>query len=255
MRALMRGVPASFPDALASAAPASPIDVALARAQHAAYRAALEAAGATVTLLPADEACPDCCFVEDTAVVAGGAALVTRPGAASRRAEVAAVAAALAPVLELVRMTEPATLDGGDCMRLGSTIYVGRSARTNAAGIARLEAVFAPRGIAVVAVELPASVLHLKCVCSPLGDDRLLLARDTLPASTFPRADILWVPATEAYAANAVAVGTHVIVAAEYPRTHDLLAAAGFAIHPVPTSEVRKADGSLTCQSIVYEAA
>ena len=255
MRALMRGVPSSFPHALAAAAPASPIDVALARAQHAAYRAALEAAGVAVTLLPADEACPDCCFVEDTAVVAGGVALVTRPGAASRRPEVEAIAAALAPVLELARMTEPATLDGGDCMRVGRAIYVGRSARTNAAGIARLAAVFAPRGFDVVAVELPAGVLHLKCVCAPLGGDRVLLARDTLPASTFPRADLLRVPAGEAYAANAVAVGSHVVVAAEYPRTHDLLAAAGFTLHPVPTSEVRKADGSLTCQSILYEPA
>jgi dimethylargininase len=253
MRALMRGVPASFPRALAATVPESPIDVELAREQHAAYRAALEAAGIGVTVIPADEACPDCCFVEDTAVVAGGVALVTRPGAPSRRSEVDPIAAALAKELEVARMAAPATLDGGDCMRVGSTIYVGRSARTNAAGVARLAEVFGPRGLEVVPLELPASVLHLKCVCAPLGGERVLLARDTLDASVFRRADIVWVPASEAYAANAVAVGQHVLVAAEYPRTHEVLARAGFAIHPVPTSEVRKADGSLTCQSIVYD--
>lgn len=251
MRALTRGVATSFATALSAKPRASPIDVALARQQVAAYRAALEALGVAVTTLAADERYPDCVFVEDTAMVADDLALIARSGAPSRRGESEAVAAALAPHFELAYVTEPATLDGGDCMRLGSTIYVGRSARTNAAGIARLDEAFAPRGFRVVAVDLPPDVLHLKCVCSPLGDGRVLLARATLPGSTFD-ADIVWVAAEDGYAANAVAVGDRVIAAAEYPRCHDALAAAGFAIHPVPTSEVRKADGSLTCQSILY---
>lgn len=246
MHALMRGVPDSFANALAAAPPPVPIDVALARTQHAAYGRALVECGVTVTVLPADEDYPDCVFVEDTAVIAGGVALITRPGAPSRRGETAAVAVALAA---RVHITEPATLDGGDCMVVGRTIYVGRSARTTAAGIAQLAAVFEPRGFRVVAVELPAGVLHLKCVCSPLADDRVLLARDSLPAALFPA--VVWVPASETYAANAVAIGTRVIVAAEFPHTRDALEAAGFTTLAVPTSEVRKADGSLTCQSIV----
>ena len=250
-RAILRGVSSSFADALASTAPTQPIDVALARRQHAAYRAALEAMGASVTLVDADDDCPDCCFVEDTAVVAEGVGLITRPGAPSRRAETTAIAAALAPHVEIARMAEPATLDGGDCMRVGSTIYVGRSARTNAAGIARLEEVFRPRGLRVVPIELSTGVLHLKCVCSSLGGERMLLARGSLPGSTFHGADIVWVPAEETYAANAVAVGSSVLVAAGFPRTRDALAGAGFTTHTVPTSEVRKADGSLTCQSIL----
>jgi dimethylargininase len=148
-------------------------------------------------------------------------------------------------------MNAPETLDGGDCLRLGATLYVGRSARTTAAGIERLATVFASRGLRVVGVDLPPAILHLKCVCAPLGDDRVLLAEGTLPASVFGAARIVWVPAEEAYAANAVAIGSHVLVAAEYPRTHDALRAAGFTLHPVPTSEVLKADGSLTCQSIL----
>jgi len=254
IRALIRGVPDSFASALSAAPREVAIDVSLARAQHAAYREALEAAGAAVVELPADERLPDCVFVEDTAVVAGGLALIARPGAPSRRGEPAAVAAALARHLELAPMAEPATLDGGDCLRLGRTLYIGRSARTNAAGIARAEAALAPRGFRIVAVDLPPDVLHLKCVCSPLGDDRLLLAEDTLPAGLFDAegVEIVWVPAEERYAANAVAIGDRVIAAAEYPRTRAALAAAGLQVLPVPTSEVRKADGSLTCQSILF---
>jgi dimethylargininase len=250
IRALIRGVPDSFAGALSAAPREVPIDVGLAREQHAAYRAALEASGAAVTELPADERFPDCVFVEDTAVIAG-LALIARPGAPSRRGEIAAVAAELARHLEIARLEAPATLDGGDCMRLGGAIYIGRSARTNAAGIAGAEALLAPRGFRIVPVELPPGVLHLKCVCSPLGEDRVLLAEGTLPGELFGGAGIVWVPAEEQYAANAVAIGDHVIAAAEYPRTRAALAAAGLRVHPVPTSEVRKADGSLTCQSIL----
>ncbi len=252
IRAIVRGVPDSFVRALSAAPRAEAIDVRRAREQHAAYRAALEASGAEVTELPADERFPDCVFVEDTAVVvAGELALITRPGAPSRQGETEAVAAELARYLEIARVEEPATLDGGDCMRLGGVLYVGRSARTNAAGVARAGEVLAPHGVRVVAVELPADVLHLKCVCSPLGGGRVLLAEGTLPAARFD-AEVVWVPFEERYAANAVAIGEHVIAAAEYPRTLAALAAAGFRVHPVPTSEVRKADGSLTCQSILF---
>ena len=250
-RVLTRAIPTSFPRALARTAPEDPIDVEVARSQHAVYRLALAACGATVDTLAADEECPDCCFVEDTAVIADGIALITRPGAPSRRAEIEPVARALAAHLEIVRMAEPGTLDGGDCMVVGDAIYVGRSARTNADGVAQLAAAFPRRR--VVAIDLPAEILHLKCVCSSLGGDRMLLAEGALPASLFA-ATIVEVPADEAYAANAVALPGGVIVAAGFPRTHDALAAAGFEPYPVPVSEVRKADGALTCQSLLIDA-
>lgn len=247
MRALLRAIPDSFPRALAAKAPASPIEVALARAQHRAYRAALEAMGLAVTVLPADEALPDCCFIEDTAVVAGGVALLTRTGAPSRRGETAATASALAG-LELRKMESPATLDGGDVMRVGKTFFVGRSARTNPEGLAALGAAFPDHR--VVPVELPPGVLHLKCVCSPLGDGRVLLAERTV---ALPGVETVWVPWEERDAANVVSVGTQAVAPAEFPRTLELLARAGFRVHPVPTTEVRKADGALTCQSIILE--
>lgn len=252
-RALTRAIPDSFAHALAAVP--RPIDVALARRQHAVYVAALGACGIAPVTLPADEACPDCVFVEDTALIVPGGdaplAIITRPGAPSRRAEPPTIAAALAADCEVVEMPAPATVDGGDCMRLGATLYVGRSARTNAPGIAWLAEVLGRRGVDVVPVELPAGVLHLKCVVTPLGHDRVVLAEGALAADTFG-VHAITVPAAETYAANVVAIGAHVIVAAGYPRTHERLAAAGFTLHEVPVSEVQKADGSLTCQSIVW---
>jgi len=252
--ALVRAVPASFERALSAAPPDPPIDLARARAQHADYVAALAAAGADVTALAADDACPDCCFVEDAAVVIGDAALVTRPGAPSRRAEVDAVASALAAHVEIHRMESPATLDGGDCLRLGRTIYVGQSTRTNREGIESLAAFARKRGVEVVAVAMPAGVLHLKSVCSPLSGDLVLLAPDTIPPATFRAARVILTPPIEAHASNAVAVGETVLVAAGAPATRDLLEAAGLRVIPLDTSEMRKADAALTCLSILADS-
>lgn len=246
MRALVREVSPRFADAL-SANP-QPIDVALARAQHAAYCDALIACGATVVRVAADARYPDCCFLEDTAVVAGDRALITRPGALSRRGEVIAIAEQLRELgYETIEMTGEATLDGGDCMRVGKRIYVGRSARTNEAGIAALAAAFPDHQVSVIA--LPAHVLHLKCVVSPLDDQRVLLASGSLDPTLFPRTVII--PTEETYAANCVAIAGHAILADGFPEARAALERAGVIVHAVPTSEVRKADGSLTCQSIL----
>lgn len=252
--AIVRSVPASFAHALRAEPPEPPIDVARARAQHADYVRALAAAGVEVVAVAADEACPDCCFIEDVAVLLGDVALVTCPGAPSRRGEVDPVAAALATRLEVVRMSAPATLDGGDCLRIGSTIYVGRSSRSNREGIARLAEEAGARGLAVVPVDMPPGVLHLKSVCSPLGEDTVLVAEGGIPPATFAGARVLVAPAAERHAANAVVVGGIALVAAGAPATHALVDAAGLSPVPVDTSELRKADGALTCLSIVARA-
>jgi dimethylargininase len=247
MRALTREVPDSFANALCARAPAVPIDIVTARAQHAVYRSTLASLGIDVKTLPPEHALADSCFVEDTAVVVNGVALITRPGAPSRQAEPVRVAEAFAK-LERVYMQAPATLDGGDCMRVGDRIYVGRSGRTNEAGITELQRVFGN----VVVIDMPRHVLHLKCVCAPLGNDRITLADDTIPASSFGSVDIVRVPGDEAYAANVLAVGSSVLVAAGFPRTRDAIADAGFSPIEMHTSEFRKADGALTCLSIMY---
>jgi dimethylargininase len=211
------------------------------------YRSLLASLDVDVKVLPADHALADSCFVEDTAVVVGNIALITRPGAPSRQPETGRIADALGK-LERIYMQEPATLDGGDCMRVGNRIYVGKSARTNGAGIAELTRVFKD----VVVIDMPRDVLHLKCVCAPLGADRITLADDTIPAKAFGSVDIVRVPAEEAYAANVLALGASVLVPAGFPRTRDALAAAGFTTLELHTSEFRKADGALTCLSIIY---
>lgn len=247
MRALTREVPDSFAKALVAKPSDIPIDIVTARAQHAVYRQLLATLGVNVKLLPAEHTLPDSCFVEDTAVVVDNIALITRPGAPSRQSEPQRVADALAK-LERIYMKDPATLDGGDVMRVGKRIFVGKSARTNAAGIAELERVFKD----VVVIDMPRDVLHLKCVCAPLGPDRMTLADDTIPARAFGSIDIVRVPAEEAYAANVLAIGASVLVPAGFPRTRDALAAVGFSPLELHTSEFRKADGALTCLSIMY---
>lgn len=248
--AIVREVPASLPRALTHRPPDPPIDVARARAQHAAYVDALVAIGLEILRIPADDDHPDCTFVEDVAVVAGGRALVTRPGAPSRRGESPPVAMALAEQagLELRHMEAPATLDGGDVLRLGDVFYVGVSARSNADGAARLGEAFGAR---VVRVALPPGVLHLKSVCSPLAADVVLVAEGTIPPETFAGARAVVVPRGEVPGANAVVSGRAAIIAGGFPRTRELVEAAGFRTVPVDNSELRKADGALTCLSIL----
>ena len=248
--ALVRPVPSSFVQALSAVPPDPPIDVLAAQAEHARYVSGLAWLGLDVVSVPGDEACPDSCFVEDTAVVAGGIAVVTRPGAASRRPEVQGVAAVLSRHIE-VKPLLSGTLDGGDCLRLGSRVFVGRTARTNDAGIASLQALLAAQGVEVVPVDVPRDVLHLKCVCSPLDDGRVLLAEGTLDPATFGKAQVLLVPAAEAYAANVVAHGSRALVADGFPRTREVLERAGFATLSIDNRELRKADSALTCLSVL----
>jgi dimethylargininase len=251
MRALVRDVSPTFANALCATPPDPPIDLELAREQHREYQLALLECGLELRMLgPSDD--PDGCFVEDTAVVADGVALITRPGAPSRQAETARVAESLAHDLELLRMEAPATLDGGDVMRVGKTIFVGRSARTNERGITRLVEVFERRGYRVVPVEMPAGVLHLKSVCAPLGDDRITLADGSIPHEAFGDVHVVRVPAAETYAANCLRLDGAVLCAKGYPRTRDALAAAGFETIELATSEFRKADGALTCLSLLF---
>jgi dimethylargininase len=165
------------------------------------------------------------------------------------------VARALAArgVADVRTMVAPATLDGGDCLRLEATrtIHVGRSERTNAAGVAFLREAVAAVGWRVVEVAMPPGVLHLKTVCAPLDERTVVVAEGTLPRATFEGARVLEVPAAEAAAANLVAYGRAALVAADGERTAALVAAEGFRVVRVDTSELRKADGALTCLSVI----
>ncbi len=249
--AFTRAIPATFAEATMDVPADPPIDVAHAREQHAVYSGVLRSLGFEVIELAADDRFPDCCFIEDCAVVADGIALITRSGAESRRGETSAVSSALeaqAGLSRIERLDAPATLDGGDCMRVGRRIFVGLSSRTNLAGAHRVRDVFSAFTVVPVPV---AGWLHLRCVCSPLNDDRVLLAEGTIAPKTFDGLDVVMIPNSEAYAANCVAHRGAAIIADGFPETRARIMRAGIRTIAIATSEIRKADGSLTCLSIV----
>jgi len=250
--AIVRGISASFHDAIVQRAVSSPIDVARARVQHARYVAALRGAGLAVTELPPLDAHPDACFVEDCALVADGTALVTRSGAPSRVGEADSIADVLARTHRVERTPAPATIDGGDCLRVGRTWFIGRSARTNAAGVQRVREVFGPLGHAVTEVPV-AGFLHLKCVASRIGDAAVLVAEGSVDTALFRGLEVVTVPREESYAANTVVVRGTALVAAGFPATRARLEGRGLRVVELDMSEIAKGDGSLTCLSIVLD--
>ena len=153
--------------------------------------------------------------------------------------------------MRLVEMAPPATLDGGDVLRVGNVLLVGLTARTNRAGVSALKAALGPAGMEVRALDMPEGILHLKCVVSSPAPDTVVLADETLSPDLFAPWRVLLIPAAERYAANTVGVSGHVLVADGFPETREVLASAGLVTHPIDTSEFRKADGSLTCLSVI----
>jgi dimethylargininase len=228
-----------------------PIDVGRAAAQHRAYCDRLQAFGLEVVRLPADPAHPDCCFVEDPAVVLDELAVIAPLGAASRRGESAAIEAALTGYRRIERIALPATLDGGDVLQLGRRVFVGLSSRTNAAGIAALRTIVAPLGYEVTPVTVT-GCLHLKTAVTSLDDETLLANPAWFDVSPLAEFEILPVAADEPTAANVLRVGGALWGAAGSPRTLDRLDSRGYRVTPVDISELAKAEAGLTCMSLLF---
>ena len=229
-----------------------PIDLDAARRQHRAYEECLASLGCTVRRLPGAPELPDSVFVEDAAVVLDEVAVIARPGAPSRRPEVPAVAAALERYRSLARIEAPGTLDGGDVLRVGREVLVGCSGRTNADGIAQLRAILDEYGYAVRAVPVH-GCLHLKSAVTAVADDLLLANREWLFASDLPDLEVVDVHPEEPFAANALRVGDAVVYPAEFARTHERLAARGLRVHTVAAGELAKAEGGVTCCSLIFD--
>jgi len=223
----------------------------LARRQQDGYRGRLQAGGFAVVTLAADEAHPDCAFVEDTAVVLGGAALVTRLGHPSRRGEERPVGEALAARrVSVVAMESPATLDGGDVLQVGERLFVGESERSNPAGRAALQEFAAGRGCRVVSVRLH-GVLHLKSAATALDDVTVLAYPAAVDAGPFRGLRVVPVGGDDPEAANVVRLPDgRILVAAHLPQSSAAVAAAGFTPVACDVSEFARADGGLTCLSI-----
>jgi len=247
-RAFLRTPGANVHEGLTTA-DLGPPDIESMLRQHAAYRQALESSGVVTTLLEPDMRFPDGCFVEDTAVVAGGLAVIARPGAPSRLGEVEAIAELMACRTELARIEAPGTLDGGDVLVTGSDVLVGLSSRTNQAGIEQLAALLTPRGFRVRAV--PVVGLHLKSDVTSVGD-RLLVTRAYAGRSELADFAQIVVPDGEEYAANCLDLGNRVLVAEGFPRTRELLEREGLDIETLDVSEFRKLDGGLSCLSLRF---
>lgn len=233
-----------------------PIDLERARAQHRAYERVLERLGARVERLEEAPELPDSVFVEDTALVLDEIALLLRPGAPSRRGETGGVARALErhrAHRPLARLEGPGTVDGGDVLRLGRTLWVGRSSRTDAAGVAALAAAVAPHGYRVEEVAV-GGCLHLKSAATAIADDMLLVQPAWIDVSRFGGLRTVEVDAREPYGANALRVGDRLLYAAAFPATADRLRRLGFALEPVELDELAKAEGAVTCCSLVFEA-
>jgi dimethylargininase len=230
-----------------------PIDYARAVAEHEQYEAALRELGCKVERLPDAPDLPDSVFVEDAVVVFDDVAVVARPGAASRRPEVDAMAAALAPHRPLAFIETPGTLDGGDVLITPGRVFVGISGRTNEEGVRQLRAIVAPRGFEVIAVPVT-GCLHLKSAVTLASLPGLLVINpDWVDAARFTNFVLIEVDPSEPAAANVLRVGARVICAAEHPKTRARLEAAGLQPLPVPAGELAKAEGGVTCCSVILD--
>lgn len=229
----------------------TPIDLERAAAQHVEYVSCLRELGCEVVPVASEPVLPDAVFVEDTAVVLEELAVITRPGARSRRAETASVARVLSRYRTLVTIEPPGTLDGGDVVAVGRTLYVGRSSRTNEAGCAQLGAAAAPHGYRTRPIPIE-ECLHLKSAATLVAPGVLLVDPGWVDVSAFSDLDMIEIHPEEAGAANALLVGGTVVHPCAYPRTRERMERRGLEVQSVDVSELIKAEGGVTCCSLVF---
>lgn len=251
--AITRGISAALERCELTHLERQPIDVELARAQHRLYERCLAELGCEVVSVDGDDDLPDCVFVEDAALVLDEVAVLTRPGAASRRAEVPAIAAALEPYRPLVEIEAPGTLDGGDILRVDRVLYVGRSTRSNDAGIRQLGDLLRRHDYEVRAVDFR-NCLHLKSGVSRVAERTLLLQPECVDAELFTGCDAIEVDPAEPLGGNALWVAGKVVYASNFVRTRERLEARGLNVRTVDQSELIKAEAGVTCCSLIFES-
>lgn len=251
--AITRAVSSSIADCELTYLERLPIDLENARRQHQAYEAALRSLGVELLSLPEEPALPDAVFVEDMAIVLDECAILTRPGAESRRPELESISQALAPYRKLFKIQASGTVDGGDVLVAGKSIFVGISSRSNTIAIQQMQAFLAPFGYSVQAVPV-SGCLHLKSAVTRVAATTLLIHPEWVDKQNFPGMQFIEVDPSEAYAANALLVGDTVLYQPAFPRTLARLAAAGIRVQLVDQSELAKAEGALTCCSLIFKS-
>jgi dimethylargininase len=230
-----------------------PIDYARAVAQHDAYLQLLASVGVSVTQLPAEPDFPDAVFIEDTCVVLDELAVLTHPGAPSRRVEIASVERALRAWRPIARIVPPGTLDGGDVLSVGRSVYVGLSTRSNLEGAAQLRRLLTPFDYQVETVEVH-GCLHLKSAVTAADTSLLLINPAWCDRGVFGAFDCIETAAEEPLGANVLRLEDSVILDAAFPRTAERLRERGVVVHTVDMSELAKAEGAVTCCSLVFAA-
>jgi dimethylargininase len=211
----------------------------------------LRTLGCQVLSLPSERTLPDSVFVEDAALVFDEIAVITRPGAASRRSETVTIAAALKPFRKLVTIKAPGTLDGGDVLAIGRTIFVGHSSRSNLAAFEQLGAALHDFGYTLISVPVEAC-LHLKSAVSQVGEKALLINPAWVSPAPFYEFDLIPVDPTEPAGANALLINGAVIYPSSHPRTLARLIDRKIDIRPVDVTEILKAEGGITCCSLIF---
>jgi len=251
LTAIVREVSPSINDCELSFHARQPIDVAKAIEQHQAYQDCLAELGVRIVSLPAEPDLPDAVFVEDPAVIVDEIAIISNMGAPSRRPEISSLANALSHYRPLKSLTEPATLDGGDVMRIGRSVFVGLSRRTNREGIDQLSGVLGSYGYKVQPVEVR-GCLHLKSACSYIGNGTVLVNRSWIDVEPLSGFELLDVPEEESAAGNALLLNDVVIIPSSFPETRALLERQGFRVRTIDLSELQKAEAGVTCTSLIF---
>ena len=227
-------------------------DYDLACEQHADYVIALKECGLQVTELPALDAFPDSCFVEDVALLTKHCAILTHPGAVSRRGEVAHIKQAISAHYDSVlQITEPGLVEAGDIMMVGSHYYIGLSERTNLKGAQQVIALLEQNGMTGSVVEMT-EVLHLKSGLSYLENNKLLACGEFVSKAEFSKFEIIEIDRQDAYSANCIWVNDTVLVPQGYAATSEAIIAAGYQVREVAMSEFQKIDGGLSCLSLRF---
>lgn len=231
----------------------SAIDFALAQQQHRDYQSALSSLGCEVVVVPAPPGLADSVFIEDTALVLDDIAVMLRPGVASRQPEVAGVAEVLQQYKPLKAIEPPGTIDGGDLLRVGNRIFAGLSTRSNQSGIQQLRDIVSDFGMTVETVETT-KCLHLKSAVSEVAPGTLLINTDWISSSAFKDFELIPVDKEETHAANALRIGKNLIYPSSFPRTMNALVNRGIDVLPVDLTELQKAEGAVTCCSLIFSA-
>ena len=253
LTAIVREVSPSINDCELSFQTRQLIDVSRAIAQHKAYQDCLAELGVRIVSLPAEPGLPDAVFVEDPALVLDEVAIISNLGAPSRRPETVSLANVLSSYRPLKFLAQPATLDGGDVLRIERSVFVGLSRRTNRDCLAQLRDLLEPHSYRVQPIEVR-SCLHLKSACSWIGNNTVLVNRSWIDVDPLAGFELLDVPEEEPAAANALLLNGVVIIPASFPKTRALLEERGFQVRPIDVSELQKAEAGVTCTSLIFNA-